>query len=172
MAFDAFLKLDGIQGESTDAVHKGEIELLSFSWGESRPSRLTGGGGGGAGKTSFQDFHFTKLSDSTTPALFQAVAAGKAIGTGTLSIRKGGDQPTDAAGAPQDFLKLTLQNVLVSSYQLGGGLMDDGTYSAISTGDFDAPAEQFTLTFQKLALHFASPSTGIAADAAIDATSN
>ena len=32
-----FLKLDGILGESTDAKHKGEIQLLSFSWGSSNP---------------------------------------------------------------------------------------------------------------------------------------
>ena len=34
-AFDYFLKLDGIPGESTDAKHKGEIDVLSWSWGES-----------------------------------------------------------------------------------------------------------------------------------------
>ena len=28
-----FLKLDGIPGESTDAKHKDEIELVAFSWG-------------------------------------------------------------------------------------------------------------------------------------------
>jgi type VI protein secretion system component Hcp len=28
-----FLKIEGIAGESTDAKHKGEIEVESFSWG-------------------------------------------------------------------------------------------------------------------------------------------
>ena len=38
-AIDYFLKLDGISGESKDSKHKGEIEVLSFSFGEtqSRP---------------------------------------------------------------------------------------------------------------------------------------
>ena len=36
-AFDYFLKLDGIPGESVDAKHKGEIDVLSWSWGESQP---------------------------------------------------------------------------------------------------------------------------------------
>lgn len=31
---DFFLKIDGIKGESTDKAHKGEIEIESFSWGE------------------------------------------------------------------------------------------------------------------------------------------
>ena len=35
-AFDYFLKIDGIQGESTDAKHKDEIEVLSWSWGETQ----------------------------------------------------------------------------------------------------------------------------------------
>ena len=38
-AFDYFLKLDGIPGESTDAKHKGEIVVESFSWGETSRSR-------------------------------------------------------------------------------------------------------------------------------------
>ena len=39
MALDYFLKLDGIPGESVDAKHKGEIDVLSWSWGESQPTR-------------------------------------------------------------------------------------------------------------------------------------
>ena len=30
MAFDSFLKIDGIQGESTDSKHQGWIEVLSY----------------------------------------------------------------------------------------------------------------------------------------------
>jgi type VI protein secretion system component Hcp len=33
MALDMFLTLDGIAGESTDPVHKGAIEISSWSWG-------------------------------------------------------------------------------------------------------------------------------------------
>ena len=42
-AIDYFLKLDGITGESMDSKHKGEIELLSFSFGETcRPAPGSG----------------------------------------------------------------------------------------------------------------------------------
>src|SRR5262249_52526808 len=37
-AVDYFLKIDGIQGESVDKAHKGEIQLESFSWGEVTPN--------------------------------------------------------------------------------------------------------------------------------------
>ena len=30
MAFDAFLKLDGIPGDSVDQFHKGQIEILGW----------------------------------------------------------------------------------------------------------------------------------------------
>ena len=45
MAVDYFLKLDGIQGESVDANHKDEIQILSWSWGGSQQSSVAGTGG-------------------------------------------------------------------------------------------------------------------------------
>lgn len=33
---DYFLKIDGIDGESTDNKHKNEIDVLSWSWGKRR----------------------------------------------------------------------------------------------------------------------------------------
>jgi type VI secretion system secreted protein Hcp len=47
-AVDYFLKIDGIEGESLDEKHKGEIDVLSWSWGESQEGPTTGGGGGPA----------------------------------------------------------------------------------------------------------------------------
>jgi len=37
MAYDAFLKIEGVEGESTRDKHEGEIEILSFSWGYLEP---------------------------------------------------------------------------------------------------------------------------------------
>jgi type VI secretion system secreted protein Hcp len=54
MAFDIFLKIDGIKGESSDAQHREEIELASFSWGASQQGTTSSGGGAGAGKTTFK----------------------------------------------------------------------------------------------------------------------
>ena len=56
-AFDYFLRLDGIPGESLDAKHKGEIDVLSWSWGESQEIAATPGGGSGAGKVAMTDLH-------------------------------------------------------------------------------------------------------------------
>jgi type VI protein secretion system component Hcp len=59
----AFLKFDGVDGESTDDKHKGWIELQSFSWGANQPSAR------GSGKCSMQDFHFVKRADKASPTL-------------------------------------------------------------------------------------------------------
>jgi type VI protein secretion system component Hcp len=32
MPFNVFLKIDGIQGESTDNQHRDEIDILSYTW--------------------------------------------------------------------------------------------------------------------------------------------
>ncbi len=45
MAFDMFLKMDGIPGESTDVGHKDEIDIVSYAWGESQPAVPSGAGG-------------------------------------------------------------------------------------------------------------------------------
>lgn len=73
MAVDYFLKIDGIQGESTDAKHEGEISTLSWSWGETQAT--TPGAGGGAAKVSMQDFRFSKAVDKTSPKLMLVVPA-------------------------------------------------------------------------------------------------
>jgi len=131
MAVDTFLKLDGITGESKDHKHKGEIEVLSFSWGVSNSATACGaGGGGGAGKASFQDLSFVKRFDSASPQLMQHCATGKHIQEGTITVRKaGGDQ--------QEFLKIRLEGILVSSSQAAGAGGSE-------------PMEQVSLNFTKI----------------------
>ena len=43
---DYFLKIDGIKGESGDSKHKDEIDVLSWSWGETQQ------GASGQGRTT------------------------------------------------------------------------------------------------------------------------
>ena len=55
MAADIFAKLGDIKGESLDAKHKDEIEVLSFSWGLTNSASSSSSSGGGGGKATFQD---------------------------------------------------------------------------------------------------------------------
>jgi type VI secretion system secreted protein Hcp len=111
--FDAFLKIDGIEGESADSKHKAEIDLHSFSWGASNGGTFAVGGGGGAGKVSMQDFHFTMGVNKSSVKLMLACAGGDHIKSAILTCRKAGKDQ-------QEFMKVTFSDILVSSFQTGG----------------------------------------------------
>jgi type VI secretion system secreted protein Hcp len=130
---DFFLKLEGIKGESTDSKHKGEIEIESYSFGLTNTGSFADapGAGGGSGKVHFQDMHFSKHVDSSSPLLKLACASGQHIKEALLVCRKaGGDQ--------QEYLKVKLNDCLVSSYQIGG-----------HGGDNLIPTDQFSINFAK-----------------------
>jgi type VI secretion system secreted protein Hcp len=118
MAVDMFMKLEGITGESQDSTHKGEIDVLAWSWGASNSGSAHQGGGAGAGKANFQDLSFTKYVDLSSTSLFTAVATGKHITTATLTVRKAGDKPLE-------YLVITMNEVLVSSVSTGGSGGED-----------------------------------------------
>jgi type VI secretion system secreted protein Hcp len=131
MAVDFFLKIDGIDGESTDDKHKSEIDVESWSWGSTQSGTSSGGGGGGAGKVSMQDFLFVMRVNKASPLLMLACATGEHIKEATLTCRKaGGDQ--------QEYMKIKMSDLLVSSYQTGG-----------SGGDV-IPVDQISLNFSKI----------------------
>jgi type VI secretion system secreted protein Hcp len=109
-AVDFFLKLEGIEGESQDDKHKGEIDLHSWSWGASQMGTQSLGGGGGAGKVSVQDFNFIQIVNKATPKLFLACCQGEHIKKAVLTCRKAGKDQ-------QEYLKITFTDVLVSNYQ-------------------------------------------------------
>jgi type VI secretion system secreted protein Hcp len=118
MAFDIFLNIDGIKGESSDAQHREEIELASFSWGVNQQGSTSAGGGGGAGKATFQDLHVVMNVNQASPQLFLACAEGRHLKTAVLTCRRGGGRDR------REFLRVTLSDVLVSSYQTSGQAED------------------------------------------------
>lgn len=144
-----FLKMDGVDGESTDDRHHGEIELSSWAFGVSNSGTThMGGGGAGAGKASFTDVSVTKSVDAATPALLLAAASGKRVKTATVTARKAGADPFE-------YLTVVLVDVLVTGCSVGG----DGE---------EPPTEHVTLSFGKVQLsyHRQSPAGEGAPDAA------
>lgn len=108
-AVDYFLKIDGIEGESQDATHKGEIQIDSWRWGARNTGTMQFGGGGGGGKAKMSDFGFTMRVNKATPKLMQKLASGEHIKKVVLTCRKAGK-------TPQDYLKITFEDVIVASY--------------------------------------------------------
>ena len=133
MAFDAFIKIDGIDGESTRAKFEKQIEIHSFSWGASNPSTVGHGGGGGAGRASVSSFNIMKRTDSASPKLFQQCCDGSHIKSATVTLRKAGGK------SPVDYLKYEFSDVFVESVQWSG-----------SSGGDDTPTESVSLAFGKV----------------------
>ena len=134
MAVDYFLKVDGIAGESADAKHKGEIDVLGFSFGVSSETAATGRGGG-AGKAVFDDLVVLAPTSKASPLLWLACASGQHVKTAVLTCRR------TAVKTQVDFLKVTLTDVTITSYEADGA-------------DEERPLDQVALNYGKIELSY------------------
>ncbi len=124
-----YMKIDGVAGEVTVAPHQGWIEVESFSWQSAPPSVPGRTGVATAGPSSLR---LSKKGDKASPALQKAAANGTLFPSATLEV-----QGSTAGGS----LRYELKNVMVSSYQVGGG---GGT-------------ESFSLNFSSIETHYPEP---------------
>ena len=134
MAVDTFAKIGDIKGESLDAKHKDEVEVLSWSWGVSQSGTMAVGGGGGQGKASFHDLNFTHYLDKASPVLMKACATGEHIKEATITARKAGK-------GQQEYLIIKMNDVLITSVIPGGS-------------DGSAVAESVAMQFAKVDLEY------------------
>lgn len=135
-AVDMFLKIDGIEGESRDQKHKGEIEVMSYSWGLSN-SVSPGGGGGSTGKVTLSDFQFVKVIDKASPVLMQKCCEGQSLPAVQLTLASAGGGAK--GGGQQDFFKIKLTDAIITSYQTGG-----------SSGGGSIPVESISFSFSSV----------------------
>jgi len=154
MASDFLLEIDGIKGESNDAKHKETIEIESFSWSVSNSGSHAAGSGGGAGKASFQDLHCTANVNKASAVLMLKCATGDHIKKAVLFVRKQGKEQ-------QEFYTVTLEDLLVSSYQSGD-----------ATGGNPVPTDQFSLNFAKIKFEYKPQKTDGSLGSAITGTWN
>ena len=137
MAVDMFMKIGDIKGESTDKKHPNEIDVLAWSWGVSNSGTTHMGGGGGAGKANVQDLSFTKYTDASSHALLLACSNGQHYAKANLVVRKAGGK-----GAPIEYTKIEMDEVLVTSVSCGG------------SGGEDRLTENVSLNFAKVKFEY------------------
>ncbi|HWL32133.1 MAG TPA: type VI secretion system tube protein Hcp, partial [Gaiellaceae bacterium] len=135
MAFDAFLKLTDIKGESQVKGFEDQIQIESFHWGVAQSGTIGGGGGGGAGIASRQDFLFTAGSSKASPELFIACVTGENIKEGLLTLRSAGQQQAT-------FSTVKLTNVIIAGYDQAGS--DDGAN----------PMDEFSLRYGRIEFEY------------------
>jgi type VI secretion system secreted protein Hcp len=112
---DLFIKIEGIEGESVDLKHKGEIQLISFSWGMTQSGTTHSNTGGGSARVSVQDLSFVHYVDKATPNIVKACCNGRHISSALLTVRKAGG--TD----PVEYVKIKMSDLIVSSVTTGIG---------------------------------------------------
>jgi type VI secretion system secreted protein Hcp len=115
---DMFLKLTNIKGESIDAKHPDEIEVLSWSFGASQSGSAHSGTGSGTGKVEIQDVTITHYVDSASTDLLKHLTNGKHIDDGLLTVRKAG-------GTAVEYFKFKMEQVMVTHISNGGGAGQD-----------------------------------------------
>ena len=129
---DCFLKIDDVPGESLDKTHKNSIDVESWSWGETNTGSAGHGGGAGTGKVLPQDLNIIKRVDKSSAVLFIHCSTGMPFKSAILTQRKSGE-------GQNDYLIITMENVMVSSYQVNGA-GDGGS----------VPTESLALNFDSL----------------------
>jgi type VI secretion system secreted protein Hcp len=133
MAFDAFLKLTDIKGESQVKGFEDQIQIESFHWGVAQEGGIPTGGGTTGGVVSRKDFLFTAGSSKASPQLFGALVTGEIIKEGLLTLRS-----ASGGGEGTNFSTIKLTTVQLSAYDQAGS--DDGA----------TPMDEFSLRYQKI----------------------
>lgn len=145
MAFDTFLKIDGIPGESTDSKHKDWIEVLHFNSGMRQPASSTKSSSGGAGaeRVDIEDFTISKLMDKASPKIYEACCKGTHIKQVTVEMcRAGGDKVK--------YMEVKMEEAIVSSVTSTGGSQGGDAFPT-ETVSFNFGKIKWTYTQQKRA---------------------
>jgi len=122
----------------TSSLGSGTFNASTYAFGATQDASTTSaGGGGGAGKATIMPLNLTKLFDECSTSLFGGVVTGKHFATVDL---------TQEDGKGHAILTISLQDALITSYQIGG-----------SQGS-DSPRESIQFDFRKICI--ADPSSG------------
>lgn len=139
MAWDAYLTVEGVSGESKRSGHEGQIDITSFSFGASNPSSVGHGGGGGTGTVNVSSFVITKKTDAASAEMFQKCCQGEHFPTGKLTLYKSG-----GSGGALDYLVYEFEELYVDAIQWSG--MDGGD---------NVPQEVISFSFGKVSITYA-----------------
>ncbi|MDR5817922.1 MULTISPECIES: type VI secretion system tube protein Hcp [unclassified Caballeronia] len=114
MSGDIFVDIDGIDGESPDAMHPRAIQASSWNWDIRQNAANTSGSGGGASKATVGDLTFIHQIDRASPNLAVYCFNGTRIRQVKLTLRKAG-------GVPFEYFRITLGDVVITHVSPAGG---------------------------------------------------
>jgi len=133
---EMFLKLDGIDGESLDAAHGGEIEIKGWGWVTTNAVRWDVNQGGQSTKVEVKEINIDKSCDKASVTLYQNCVTGKHIKNGTITCRKNdGEQKVE-------YLIVKLTDIMVARVEFQGD------------GDAQALKETIQLSFAEFRMDY------------------
>src|SRR5688572_24676032 len=111
---DMFLKVETarqgvIKGESSDAKHKNEIDVVAWSWGMRSHTGLAGAGEGS--KATLNELDVVKLVDSASTGLMATMRNNDVVKKAALTVRKAGSEPLE-------YFRITIQDARITALEL------------------------------------------------------
>ena len=154
----AYVKFEGIDGESKDTVHENWSEIVSFNQGIHKPGGGATGTTRSTGEVIFDDIVIIKQVDKSSPKLAEAICKGKVFTKVEIHLTG----PSEGSTCQGTFYAYELKNVMITSYTVSGS--NPLAYALValapeitmpSTGPFivqavDAPLEEVALNFEEI----------------------
>jgi len=111
---DMFLKVETarqgvVKGESADAKHTNEIDVVGWAWGMRAQTGMSASGD--ASKATLNELDIVKRVDSASTGLMAAMRNNELIKKATLTVRKAG-------GDPLEYFRITIQNARITALDL------------------------------------------------------
>lgn len=161
MAFDGFLIIDGIKGESPDSSYPGTgvgnmgtalsnfnitleaqpancswIDAKNFTWGVESKATTSTGGGLAAGRAALSELTFDQTIHRGSPTMWGYCCIGKHIKSCVFIARK-----SIGEAKPVEFLVIGFENCMITKVETSG------------SGD-ELPAEKVNITYKKCTISY------------------
>ena len=154
----AYIKFEGIDGESKNGGHEGWSEIVSFNQGIFQPDDGSIGTTRRSSEVVFEDIVVVKQLDKASTKLAEAISVGKVFPKVEIHLTG----PSGSSTCQGTFYIYELKNVMITSYEVSGS--NPLAYALIapapdvtmpSAGPFivqavDAPMEEISLNFEEI----------------------
>jgi len=153
----AYVKYEGIDGESESAGHEGWSEIVSFSQPMHKPG-ISAGTTRSEGYVVIEDIVIVKQIDKASPKLAEAICTGKVFPKVEIHLTG----PSEGSTCNGTFYAYELKNVMITSYKVSGSnplafaLIAPAPDSIVPySGPFivqavDAPMEEISISFEEI----------------------
>ncbi|WP_322867359.1 Hcp family type VI secretion system effector [Aquicoccus sp. G2-2] len=138
MPFTGYMNIPDVPGESQRAEHEDEIDIHNCYWIIEQASVAQVGRGRSQSRAQISAFKFSKWYDASSPYLALATMQAKSFDKIVFCVRK------DSGEAHLDYLEITMENVVISSYEMLGSPDDENQMIE----------EQFGLAFENVKVKY------------------